>query len=128
MESCKFRNHSVGPKTYRMDHPVFVSSPGSSESSNGRASDPIERSTPRSSDRRLSDRPIERALERSSDRAIEASLERSCDKDQIKTRAPEVRLTRQLVHSTYFFKTKRSNILPMLKTDEKEQFRADRCS
>ena len=27
MESCKFRNHPVGPETYRMDHPVFVSSP-----------------------------------------------------------------------------------------------------
>ena len=27
MESCKFRNHPVGPKTYRMDHRVFVSSP-----------------------------------------------------------------------------------------------------
>ena len=26
MESCKFPNHLVGPKTYRMDHPVFVSS------------------------------------------------------------------------------------------------------
>ena len=25
MESCKFRNHPVGPKTYRMRHPVFVS-------------------------------------------------------------------------------------------------------
>ena len=24
MESCKFRNHLVGPKTYRMRHPVFV--------------------------------------------------------------------------------------------------------
>ena len=24
MESCKFRNHAVGPKTYRMRHPVFV--------------------------------------------------------------------------------------------------------
>ena len=27
MESFKFRNHPVGLKTYRMDHPVFVSSP-----------------------------------------------------------------------------------------------------
>ena len=27
MESCTFRNHPVGSETYRMDHPVFVSSP-----------------------------------------------------------------------------------------------------
>ena len=34
------------------------------------------------------------------------------------TRAPEVRLTRRLVHSAYFFKTKSSSILLMLKSSQ----------
>ena len=43
---------------------------------------------------------------------VDVDLERAIDKKEIKTRAPDVRLTHQLVHSASFFKTKTSKTLP----------------
>ena len=42
--------------------------------------------------------------------------------NMIITQAPDVRLRRWLVHSTAFFKTKKTSILPMLKTKQIRQF------
>ena len=53
---------------------------------------------------------------------VDVDLERAIDKKEIKTRAPDVRLTHRLVHSASFFKTKRSSILPRLKTKQIRQF------
>ena len=43
---------------------------------------------------------------------VDVDLERAIDKKEIKTRAPDVRLTHRLVHSASFFKTKTSKTLP----------------
>ena len=106
------------------------SSDRASEQSIERSSErAIERSSERSSDRasdraikRASDRAIERSSDRAIARAIERSSERSSDratKYKIKTRAPEVHLTRRLVHSARFFKTKTSKTLPRLNSIQK---------
>ena len=53
---------------------------------------------------------------------VDVDLERAIDKKEIKTRAPDVRLTHRLVHSASFFKTKTSKTLPMLKSTQIKVF------
>ena len=48
---------------------------------------------------------------------VDVDLERAIDKKEIKTRAPDVRLTHRLVHSASFFKTKTSKTLPSRNSD-----------
>ena len=50
---------------------------------------------------------------------VDVDFERTNDKKEIKTRAPDVRLTHQLVHSASFFKTKTSKTLPILNSMQK---------
>ena len=46
----------------------------------------------------------------------------NCGKEIVISRAPEVHLTRRLVHSAYFFKTKRSSIFLMLESNQIKAF------
>ena len=43
---------------------------------------------------------------------VDVDIGRAIDKKEIKTRAPDVRLTHRLVHSVAFFKTKTSKTFP----------------
>ena len=53
---------------------------------------------------------------------VDVDIERTIDRKEIKTRAPDVRLTHRLVHSASFFKTRTSKTLPMLKSNQKKVF------
>ena len=50
---------------------------------------------------------------------VDVDIERAIDKKEIKTRAPDVRLTHRLVHSASFFKTKTSKTFPSLNSIQK---------
>ena len=50
---------------------------------------------------------------------VDVDIERAIDKKEIKTRAPDVRLTHRLVHSASFFKTKTSKMFASLNSIHK---------